>query len=154
MRDHRSSLAVAAALSLPLFLSPGNASAASLAPSTVIPSVMLVEPFLGTSALLGEDLMGQRHPLSLPAGSLLLTVVSVEAASERVAVVVGNAADGSKFGFRVSRQVVEDAGLAAGQSVDAVATASGHILVASGRTIGLVLNAESADLLYQRELQR
>ena len=76
-----------------------------------------------------------------------LVVASVAAVGEGIEVVLKNVAKGSTATVRLSGKAAQQLSLAVGTVVDVVATATGHILMASGKAIAFIPNEAGKALI-------
>lgn len=79
------------------------------------------------------------------AGSVV--VVALHKTGEGVDLLLRSAVDGSRATVRLSGKAAEGLSVAAGTAVDVSATASGHLLVASGKAIAFIPNEAGKALL-------
>lgn len=147
------SLALALALtSTPaLSQSVSRASEASLAPIASLVAIPLSVAALSATV---ADSQPARELSALPATSMKLIVASVKPVADGSIVVMQSAGAGASFAVRLSGKVVQDAGLATGQAIEAVAMASGHVLIASGRVLAMLPNQQGQNLLYDERVTR
>lgn len=92
---------------------------------------------------------------SVAAGSIVtvlaggsLVVASVETVGDGVALVLENAADGSRATVQFSGKALQGVSLAAGTAVSAVAMSTGHALVVSGKVIAFLPSEAGKALLH------
>ena len=78
-------------------------------------------------------------------GSIL--VVAVDKAGEAIDLLLESAKDGSRATVRLSGKASEGLSVAAGTAVNVSATATGHVLVASGKVIAFIPNEAGKALL-------
>lgn len=109
---------------------------------------------VATSSAVGESMLGKHHPLALPAGSLMLTAVSVTAVGESTVVLLDTAFEGSRQVIKVVFKGLEASSLAIGQTIKAVSTEAGHILLSNGRFLAFAPNKTGRQLLYSEELSQ
>jgi hypothetical protein len=84
------------------------------------------------------------------AGSVV--VVAVEKAGEGVDLLLQSAADGSRATVRLSGKAAAGLSVAAGTVVEVSTTATGHLLVASGKAIAFIPNETGKALLHSRKV--
>lgn len=87
----------------------------------------------------------------LVAGSVV--VVGVDKLADGIELVLKNAADGSRATVRLSGKAAEGLSVAAGTVLDVTATASGHVLVMSGKAIAFIPNEAGKALLHSARVQ-
>ncbi|GGX76514.1 hypothetical protein GJV26_17300 [Massilia dura] len=85
------------------------------------------------------------------AGSVVF--VAMEKTGEGVDLLLRSAADGSRATVRLSGKAAEGLSVAAGTVVDVSATATGHLLVASGKAIAFIPNEAGKALLHHAEVK-
>ncbi|QGZ39757.1 hypothetical protein IP92_02061 [Pseudoduganella flava] len=85
----------------------------------------------------------------LVAGSV---VVGVDKIADGIELVLKNAADGSRATVRLSGKAAEGLSVAAGTVLDVTATASGHLLVMSGKAIAFIPNEAGKALLHSAKV--
>lgn len=95
---------------------------------------------------------------SLVAGSLVtvavggsLVVASVQAVGEGLELLLKNVADGSTATVRLSGKAAKGLSVAAGTAVQAVATGTGHVLMASGKALAFIPNEAGKALLHHSQ---
>ncbi|QBE64382.1 hypothetical protein [Pseudoduganella lutea] len=76
-----------------------------------------------------------------------IVVVAVEKAGEGIDLLLESAADGSRATVRLAGKAAEGLSVAAGTAVNVSATATGHVLVASGKVIAFIPNEAGKALL-------
>lgn len=76
-----------------------------------------------------------------------LVVASVAAVGEGIEVVLKNVAKGSTATVRLSGKAAQQLSLAVGTVVEVVATATGHVLMASGKAIAFIPNETGKALI-------
>jgi len=81
-----------------------------------------------------------------------IVVVALEKAGEGVDLLLQSAADGSRATVRLSGKAAAGLSVAAGSAVDVSATATGHLLVASGKAIAFIPNEAGKALLHSRKV--
>jgi hypothetical protein len=84
------------------------------------------------------------------AGSVV--VIGVSAVADGVDLLLESAADGSRATVRLSGKAAEGLSVAAGTAVDVSATATGYLLVASGKAIAFIPNEAGKALLHSRKV--
>ncbi|MBB3220607.1 hypothetical protein [Pseudoduganella umbonata] len=86
----------------------------------------------------------------LVAGSVV--AVGLAKAGEGVDLLLQSAVDGSRATVRLSGKAAEGLSVAAGTAVDVSATATGHLLVVSGKAIAFIPNEMGKALLHSRKV--
>ena len=81
-----------------------------------------------------------------------LVVASVAAVGDGIEVVLKNVAKGSTATVRLSGKAAQQLSLAVGTVVEVVATATGHILMASGKAIAFIPNEAGKALIRSSNL--
>jgi hypothetical protein len=104
----------------------------------------------GSLVLSGVVVAGSMAPV-LVAGSVV--VVSVALMGDALEVVVEGSANASKTTLRLSGAAIKGTSLVAGQSLNVVATSTGHLLVASGQVLAFIPNEIGKSLLHHSSVQ-
>ena len=97
----------------------------------------------------GIVVAGSLVPVVL-AGSVV--VVALEKTGEGIDLLLGSAVDGSRATVRLSGKAAEGLSVAAGTVVDVSATATGHLLVVSGKAIAFIPNEAGKALLHSAKV--
>jgi hypothetical protein len=97
----------------------------------------------------GLVVAGSLVPVAV-AGSVV--VIGVSAVADGVDLLLESAADGSRATVRLSGKAAEGLSVAAGTAVDVSATATGYLLVASGKAIAFIPNEAGKALLHSRKV--
>lgn len=153
-RSSLTALAVLAAVAMASSLAHAQSSQ-SLLSSVAIGSVvaMSVTASEAVTAVSGEG--GSLTTLSeLPAASINFAVESVRFVGDTAILLLRYAPQGAEFAVQLSGKVVEDAGLAAGQSVRALAVTSGHVLMSGGKMIAMLPDAASRALWHDERISQ
>jgi len=79
-------------------------------------------------------------------------VKSVEVVADGVVIVLGGASEMASTSVKLSTQAAADLSVAAGSVVEVIAVSTGHILVASGKTIAFIPNEIGNSLLHHSEV--
>ncbi|WP_338847815.1 hypothetical protein V8J88_03525 [Massilia sp. W12] len=87
-------------------------------------------------------------PLALAHEAGNLSVQSVQVSAKGLEVVVQSAVSGARHTFQFSRRMGQDFSQATAASVELVASASGQLLVASGKVLGIIPNEQGRALLH------
>lgn len=88
------------------------------------------------------------------AGASGATIVeSVKDVGDGVELVLKNTVDASKATVRLSGKAAQQLSVAAGTTLDVVATASGHMLVFSGKVLAFIPNELGKALLHHAEVE-
>lgn len=91
--------------------------------------------------------------MSTVVGSGVLIVESVKAVGEGTIIVLKGASDAARVSIRISGDVLQGASVVVGASVTQVATASGNLLILSGKAIAFIPNEVGKALLHQTRVQ-
>lgn len=84
------------------------------------------------------------------AGSVV--VVALEKAGEGVDLLLQSSVDGSRATVRLSGKAAAGLSIAAGTAVEVSTTATGHLLIASGKAIAFIPNEAGKALLHSRKV--
>ena len=102
-------------------------------------------PSRALSDVTGSVVAGSAVTL-LVGGSLV--VAGVDKIGDGIELLLKNAANGSRATVRLSGKAAEGLSVAAGTVLDVTATATGHLLVMSGKVIAFIPNAAGNALLH------
>jgi hypothetical protein len=98
--------------------------------------------------------MSVAAPAMLLSGSVLLTVVSVQASAVGTVWVLERASDGARMTLTFSGNAIAGAALSMGTAVAVTAIASGWVLSAAGQAIAFVPNEIGRSLLHNERITR
>ena len=101
-------------------------------------------PSYGLSYLSGIVVLGS---IATVGGGGSMIVESVKTVGEGIEVVLKNVAKGSTATVRLSGKAAQQLSLAVGTVVEVVATATGHVLMASGKAIAFIPNEAGKALI-------
>lgn len=125
-------LLIATCLTLACAATPFAGAADASAPSQAVSEV--------TGSVVGGSI------IAVAVGGSLV-VASVAAVGEGIEVVLKNVAKGSTATVRLSGKAAQQLSLAVGTVVEVVATATGHVLMASGKAIAFIPNETGKALI-------
>jgi len=91
--------------------------------------------------------------MSTVVGSGMLIIESVKTVGESTIIVFKGASTATRTSIRVTSDALQGASVVVGASVTQVATATGNLLVLSGKTIAFIPNEVGQALLHQTRVQ-
>ncbi len=124
---------------------------AAEAASVAIVSTSLAVMASATAAGMGDP-EGSEHLVLLPAYSVAGVIVSVAAMGVGTIVLLKTTIDGSTQVVKLALKGLQKGSLAVGQTITAVSTEAGHILLSEGKLLAFAPNETGRQLLYNEEL--
>lgn len=150
-------LAFACALAIPTL----GALAQSVAPTDASDKISVGALSIVLAPIASVEGSAQSGPSGAAAGSGLVILGGaylvegvVQGAGQASVVALRSVSTGAKMSVRVAGSAVSGASLAVGSAIEAVAEASGVILVSAGRVVAFVPNSLGESLMSQSRLPR